>query len=110
MSRGANSRSCAAPIDCCRGRTGRQFISNIIPQTTAQSGESLESFPKLLTGYKLYYVDDISGQKFPFGFPMSASALKPINWLCNLFAVPDNDESQARWAATLADAQRRLGM
>lgn len=80
------------------------------PQTTAQSGESLESFPKLLSGYKLYYVDDISGQKLPFGFPMSASALKPINWLCNLFAVPDNEESQVRWAATLADAQGRLGM
>ena len=80
------------------------------PSTTAQSGEFLESFPRLLGGYKLFYVDDLSGQKFPFGFPMSASALKPVDWLCNLFAVPEGEESEARWAVTLADAQRRIGM
>jgi FkbM family methyltransferase len=77
------------------------------PSTTAQSGESLEAFPRLLGGYKLYYVDDISGQKFPFGLPMSASALKHVDWLCNLFAVPEGEES--RWAAALADAQGRIG-
>jgi FkbM family methyltransferase len=79
------------------------------PSTTAQSGESLEAFPKLLSGYNLYYVDDLSGQKFPFGSAINASALKAVDWLCNLFAVPKEEESQSRWAVTLADAQRRIG-
>jgi FkbM family methyltransferase len=79
------------------------------PSTTAQSGESLEAFPKLLSGYNLYYVDDLSGQKFPFGSAINASALKAVDWLCNLFAVPKGEESQSRWAVTLADAQRRIG-
>jgi FkbM family methyltransferase len=76
--------------------------------TAAQSDESLESFPRLLAGYKLHYVDDLSGQKLPFGAPLSAAKLKTIDWLCNLFAVPEGEES--RWGLALADAQRRIGM
>jgi FkbM family methyltransferase len=78
------------------------------PSTTAQSGESVEAFPRLLGAYKLYYVDDLSGQRLPFGSPMDASALKPVDWLCNLFAVPEGAESGSRWASTLAEAQRRI--
>jgi FkbM family methyltransferase len=79
------------------------------PSTTAQSGESLEKFPELLAGYKLHYVDDLSGQKLPFGCPVSNADLKKIDWLCNLFAVPERDESESRWIAALADAQSRIG-
>ena len=78
------------------------------PSTAAQSGESLEAFPSLLGGYKLYYVDDLSGQKFPLGHPMNASALKSVDWLCNLFAVPEGEESESRWASALAEARRRI--
>ncbi len=78
------------------------------PDTIAESGESLEAFPKLLSGYKLHYVDDLSGQKFPFGCPMSESKLKQIDWLCNLFAIPEREDSESRWVAALADAQSRI--
>jgi FkbM family methyltransferase len=80
------------------------------PATTAQSGESLDAFPRLLGGYKLYYVDDLSGQKFPFGCPVSESKLRQIDWLCNLFAVPEGEVSEARWASALALAQFRIGL
>ncbi len=78
------------------------------PSTAAQSGECLEALPSLLGGYKLYYVDDLSGQKFPLGHPMNASALKSVDWLCNLFAVPEGEESESRWASALAEARRRI--
>jgi FkbM family methyltransferase len=78
------------------------------PGTIAQSGESLEKFPELLAGYKLHYVDDLSGQKFPFGCAVSEADLKQIDWLCNLFAVPERDELESRWIAALADAQSRI--
>jgi FkbM family methyltransferase len=78
------------------------------PDTTADSGETLEAFPELLAGYKLHYVDDLSGQKFPFGCPMSESKLSHISWMCNLFAVPDKEDCDARFAAALADAQSRI--
>jgi FkbM family methyltransferase len=78
------------------------------PDTIAQSGGSLEEFPKLLAGYKLHYVDDLSGQKFPFGCPMSESKLKPVDWMCNLFAVPEGADSESRWVAALANAQSRI--
>jgi FkbM family methyltransferase len=80
------------------------------PVTTAQSGESLEAFPALLAGYKLHYVDDLSGQKFPFGCPVSDSKLRQIDWLCNLFAVPEGEDSQSRWTSALARAQHRIGL
>jgi FkbM family methyltransferase len=79
------------------------------PTTIAQSGGSLAAFSALLAGYKLHYVDDLSGQKFPFGCPMSEDKLKQIDWLCNLFAVPEGEDSESRWAAALTNAQSRIG-
>lgn len=78
------------------------------PTTIAQSGGSLEAFPALLAGYKLHYVDDLSGQKFPFGSPMSEGKLRDIDWLCNLFAVPEGEDLESRWAAALTHAQSRI--
>lgn len=78
------------------------------PLTLAESGESLEAFPALLAGYKLHYVDDLRGQSFPFGAPIGE--LNDIHWICNLFAVPIYENSDSRWAAALADAQRRIAV
>ena len=78
------------------------------PVTLAESGESLEAFPELLAGYKVYYVDDLQGQKFPFGAPVGA--LDDIHWICNLFAVPAGEKSKSRWTSALASAQRRIAV
>jgi FkbM family methyltransferase len=78
------------------------------PETIAESGESLAAFPVLLAGYKLHYVDDLSGQKFPFGCPIRESELSQIDWLCNLFAVPERAGSDSRFGAALADARARI--
>ena len=78
------------------------------PITLAESGESLEALPELLAGYKLHYVDDLRGQTFPFGCPIAE--LKQIQWICNLFAVPQGQKSESRWASALANAQRRIAV
>jgi hypothetical protein len=53
---------------------------------------------ELLSGYELHYVDDLSGQKIPFGSPVQA---ENIDWICNLFAVPLTEYSNRRWATVL---------
>lgn len=79
------------------------------PETIGQSGASLIHFQKLLAGYELNYIDDLSGQKFPFGQPMTESKLREVDWMCNLFAVPETADAKSRWAAALTDAQSRIG-
>jgi FkbM family methyltransferase len=66
-----------------------------------------ESFYELLSGYALYYVDDVHGQKISFGCPIPR--LEEIQWGCNLFAVPLVEGSSARWASALNAAQRIRG-
>jgi FkbM family methyltransferase len=88
-------------------RSGRPAILfEYNPTTLAECGESIEAFSQLLSGYKLHYVDDLERQKLPFGDPIGE--LKDIHWICNLFAVPTEADSAARWAAALASAQRKI--
>lgn len=86
------------------GRPAILFEYN--PTTLAECGESIEAFSQLLSGYKLHYVDDLERQKFPFGDPIGG--LKDIHWICNLFAVPTEEDPVARWASALANAQRKI--
>jgi hypothetical protein len=51
----------------------------------------------LLPSYRLHYVDDLRGQKIPFG-SLIESADK-IDWICNLFAVPLTEYCTRRWAS-----------
>ncbi len=76
------------------------------PLTLAERGESPAVFPELLAGYRLHYVDDLARQKFPFGSPVRE--LADIHWICNLFAVPVDGKSEARFAAALAEALRKI--
>jgi FkbM family methyltransferase len=78
------------------------------PLTLAERGEEPSVFPQLLSGYRLYYVDDLERQKFPFGSPIGE--LKDIHWICNLFAVPIGGESESRFASALASAQSRIAV
>jgi len=41
-----------------------------------------------------------------FGSPVSR--IDEITWICNLFAVPLAEDSSARWASALEQAEHRL--
>jgi FkbM family methyltransferase len=73
------------------------------PVALTESGCSLRTVTDLLPGYALHYVDDLAGQKIPFGHPIEVDK---IDWTCNLFAVPLAESSADRWASVLARAQR----
>jgi FkbM family methyltransferase len=72
------------------------------PVTLMESGYSLRTLTDLLPGYALHYVDDLAGQKIPFGHPIE---VEQIDWTCNLFAVPLAESSANRWASVLARSQ-----
>lgn len=76
------------------------------PVSLRQCGATSDSFRELLAGYAIYYVDDLLGQRLPFG--SSVADVGAIAWICNLFAIPQGDASAARWVAALSDAERQL--
>jgi hypothetical protein len=65
----------------------------------AECGVSVPTLLNLLTSYALHYVDDIRGQKIPFGDPIQGA--EKIDWICNLFAVPLAESAARRWASVL---------
>jgi FkbM family methyltransferase len=76
------------------------------PITLAETGSFRSSFKKVLAGYAIYYVDDFEGQRVPFGDHVKR--IEDIDWVCNLFGVPTEDWSCARWQSTLNVARRSL--
>lgn len=78
------------------------------PFTLKQSGENPGSLVELLCGSELYYVDDLVGQKMPFG--ATVEQIDNIQWTCNLFAVPRTSNAARKWASALLEARRRLGL
>jgi FkbM family methyltransferase len=74
------------------------------PGSLARCGESGKTLADGLVGYDLYYVDDLRGQLRPLGSPVAG--FEDIDWICNLFAVPEG--ADLRWTTALARAERRL--
>jgi FkbM family methyltransferase len=68
------------------------------PVALTESGSSVQALLDLLAGYAVHYVDDLAGQKIPFGDPVEAGE---IDWTCNLFAVPLTPFAASRWASVL---------
>jgi FkbM family methyltransferase len=75
------------------------------PITLAEVGAEASGYAEVLPGYSLYYVDDFEGQRRPFGSP---AALAEIDWVANIFAVPDTEASHRRFAAATAVARARM--
>jgi FkbM family methyltransferase len=74
------------------------------PVTLTECGASVHSLLDLLPGYTLHYVDDLAGQKIPFGGRVQH--VEEIDWICNLFAVPLTEYSASRWASILKHSAR----
>lgn len=76
------------------------------PLTLRERGARVEVLEAILTGYTFHYVDDFEGKKLEFGTPVTA--LGAIDFVCNIFALPRTNASEARWPATLSLARQRL--
>lgn len=76
------------------------------PQTLSEVGADKAAFAELLSGYSLHYADDFSGQRRPVGD--SVQSIDEIDWVCNLFAVPNEEVALGRWLRILTGAKRRL--
>lgn len=76
------------------------------PTTLAEFGSSQADLERLLSDYSFYYVDDIEGQRRPFGDPVRS--LGELDWICNVFAVPHGEAANARWRAALAEARQSV--
>jgi FkbM family methyltransferase len=72
--------------------------------TLAQRGESVAALIALLSGYALYYVNDYGGQKIPFGAAIDNAGR--IDWVCNLFAVPQTEAAARRWVSVLKQCRK----
>jgi hypothetical protein len=70
-----------------------------------ESGVSVRALRDLLPGYRLHYVDDLRGQKIPFGEPIQDA--EEIDWICNLFAVPLTESSSRRMIYVLAQLRKQ---
>jgi len=75
------------------------------PITLRESGVSVRALRDLLPGYRLHYVDDLRGQKIPFGEPIQEA--DEIDWICNLFAVPLAESSSKRMMSVLTQLRKQ---
>jgi FkbM family methyltransferase len=71
------------------------------PLAWGETGANARTLLDVLPGYSLHYVNDLGGQRIPFGAPFEAEA---IAWTCNLFAVPSCASSVERWTRVLKRA------
>jgi FkbM family methyltransferase len=71
------------------------------PLAWGETGATAGTLVDLLPGYSLHYVNDLGGQRIPFGAPFEAEV---IAWTCNLFAVPLHESSVKRWQSVLKHA------
>jgi len=78
------------------------------PVTLRECGVSTRTLLDLLSGYALYYVDDLRGQQIPFGSPVRDA--EKIDWICNLFAVPLAENSARRWQSALTQSAPRAAV
>ncbi|MEA2934773.1 MAG: hypothetical protein QOD74_1419 [Variibacter sp.] len=76
------------------------------PTTLAEFGADAGEVQQLLAGFSLFYVDDIEGQRRPFG--SAIASLSEIEWICNVFAVPKSPQSRSRWEGALKRASETI--
>ena len=58
------------------------------PVTMKERGNSLTELVELLGVRTCYYIDDFEGQRTPFG--QKIENLTQVDWVCNVFAVPQD--------------------
>ncbi|MDX6693585.1 MAG: hypothetical protein QOF02_1188 [Blastocatellia bacterium] len=81
------------------------FESN--PVTLAECQTSVRELVAALADFDLYYINDFEHQRMKFGEPVAD--LTSIDWVCNIFAVPQTDAGRQRWSQAVSEAASTLG-
>jgi hypothetical protein len=76
------------------------------PLTLSESSTTVAELVQLLDGYQFFYVNDFEGQRMEFGERITC--LDKIDWVCNVFAVPNTEATLTRWRAALHRATAEL--
>jgi hypothetical protein len=76
------------------------------PHTLQQTQADVGPIHRLADLYRLFYVDDFDGPPHRIPFGTEVGDLQPIDWVCNLFAVPP-DQTE-RWESVAAAVSPRL--
>jgi FkbM family methyltransferase len=77
------------------------------PVTLAECQTSLQELAAALEGFDLFYINDFEHQRMKFGEPIAD--LTDIDWVCNIFAVPQTAVGKQRWSKAVAEAATVLG-
>lgn len=76
------------------------------PLTLSECHTSAGELAAQLSAYDLFYIDDFEGQRMSFGQPIAD--LTSIDWVCNVFAVPQTPPGRQRWSAAFSEAESLL--
>ncbi len=82
------------------------IILEVSPDMLAECDASLDDLERLLPNHLFYYVDDIVGQRRPYGSRLNS--LREVSWTCNVFAIPSLDGYAARCADAFEESRRML--
>lgn len=74
------------------------ILIEVNPDALKNFNLTVDNLSKDLNGYRFYYVDDYGGQKIPIA--QEIINFEELKWVCNIFCVPDDDESMNRWEKT----------
>ncbi|MBD0370037.1 MAG: FkbM family methyltransferase [Pyrinomonadaceae bacterium] len=88
----------------CAERPAILFELN--PMTLNETGGRIGELNEMLGGYRFFYVNDFEGQRMRFGEPVAE--LESIQWVSNIFAVPQRPEAERLWSQAVGDAERIL--
>jgi FkbM family methyltransferase len=78
------------------------------PLTLSEKQITASQIDKSLKNYSLYFVDDFGRGRRTLGEPVVS--LDEIDWVCNIFAVPDTFECRSKWESSLTKVKRRLSL
>ena len=82
------------------------LMMEVSPDMLSECDASLDDLERLLPGYLFYYVDDIVGQRRPYGSALAS--LTELRWTCNVFAIPPVDGYAGRCAEAFEESRRML--
>lgn len=76
------------------------------PFTLAECHSTVEELMRQLNRYDLFYLSDFEGQQMNFAEPITD--LASIDWVCNIFAVPQTPLGKQRWTEAVSAAKSLL--
>ncbi|HEY0321712.1 MAG TPA: FkbM family methyltransferase [Pyrinomonadaceae bacterium] len=82
------------------------ILFELNPMTLNETGGDICELADQLGGYRFFYINDFEGQRMKFG--ERVADIKSIDWVANIFAVPETPEAEHLWSQAVAEADRAL--